>query len=86
MELKLEAEVHEVAVRANWKLSTLLRAKRFFNTPALVGMYKSQVFPTLEFPTPAVYHCEATTLNELDRVQKRFLWTADLISEKALKE
>ena len=82
--LKMEAEVHDVAVRANWKLSTLLRAKRFFNTDALVCMYKSQVLPTLEFPTPAVYHCSATTLDELDKVQKRFLRAVDLTAEDAL--
>ena len=82
--LKLDAEVHEVAARANWKLSTLLRAKRFFSTPALVGMYKSQVLPTVEFPTPAVYHCEATTLDQLDRVQKRFLRAVGLTAEEAL--
>merc|ERR1712078_192613 len=80
----MEAEVHEVATRANWKLSTLLRAKRYFDRDALVCLYKAQVLPTLEFPTPAVYHCTATTLDELDRVQKRFLRAVDLTAEEAL--
>ena len=71
---------------ANWKFSTLLRAKRFLNTLALVGMYKSEVLPTVEFPTPAVYHCEATTLDELDRVQRRFLRAVNLTAEQALEQ
>ena len=76
--------MHEVASRANWKLKTLLRAKRFFDTPTLVKLYKSQVLPTVEFPTPAVYHCEATTLDELDKVQARFLRATGLTAEVAL--
>ncbi len=47
-------------------------------------MYKSQVLPTVKFPTPAVYHCTLTTLNELDRVQNRFLQTVGLTTEEAL--
>ena len=82
--LKMEAEVHDVATRANWKLSTLLRARRFFDTKALVCLYKAQVLPTLEFPTPAVYHCTGTTLDELDKVQKRFLRAVGLTAEEAL--
>ena len=82
--LKMEAEVHDVATRANWKLSTLLRAKRYFDRDALMCLYKAQVLPTLEFPTPAVYHCTATTLDELDRVQKRFLRAVNFTPEEAL--
>ena len=84
--LNMKAEVHEVATRANWKLSTLLRGKRYFDTDSLVLLYKAQVLPTLEFSTPAIYHCEATTLDELDRVQKRFLRAAGLTAEEALQK
>ena len=49
-------------------------------------MYKSQELPTVEFPTPAVYHCEATTLDELDRVQRRFLRAVNLTAEQALEQ
>ena len=55
-----------------------------FDRDSLVSLYKAQVLPTLEFPTPAVYHCTATTLDELDRVQKRFLKTVGLTNEEAL--
>ena len=80
----MDAECHEVAARANWKLSTLLRARRFYNTPALVNFYKSQVLPTLEFPTAAIYHCTDTALSLLDRVQKRFLRAVGLTEKEAL--
>ena len=50
----------------------------------LVTQYKSQVLPTLEFCTPAVYHCTASALEELDNVQKRFLGEVGLSAEQAL--
>ena len=50
----------------------------------LVAQYKAQVLPTLEFSTPAVYHCTATALDDLDRVQQRFLREVGLSPEEAL--
>ena len=70
--LLMDAECEEVGARASWKLTTLLRARSFYDLPALVQLYKAHVLPTLEFPTPAVYHASTTTLERLDRVQKRF--------------
>ena len=42
------------------------------------------MLPTLEFCTPAVYHCTDTVLEPLDRVQQRFLRHAGLTEEEAL--
>ena len=46
--------------------------------------YKSHVLPTLEFCIPAVYHCTATVLDQVDRVQRRFLREVGLTEEQAL--
>ena len=57
---------------------------QFHDTKALVGQYKSHVLPTLEFCTPAVYHCTDTVLDQVDRVQQRFLREAGLTEKEAL--
>ena len=71
---------------ANWKLSTLLRTQRYYDTAALVRLYEAHVLPTLEFPTPAVYHASTTTLDKLDRVQRHFLREVGLTAAEALLE
>ena len=82
--LQMDLQCREVAQRASWKLRTLLRTLQFHDTKALVGQYKSHVLPTLEFCTPAVYHCTDTVLDQVDRVQKRFLREAELTEKEAL--
>ena len=69
----MDIECEEVAGRADNKLTSLLRLRRFYDLPSLVRLYKAQVLPMLEFPTPAIYHACNTVLAKLDKVQKRFL-------------
>ena len=57
---------------------------QFHDQPALVKQYKGQVLPTLEFGTPAVYHCTDSVLEQVDRVQRRFLRETGLTEEEAL--
>ena len=83
-QLLLDKQCREVAQRAGWKLRALLRTLPFHDTPAVVRQYKSQVLPTLEFCTPAVYHCTDTVLEQVDRVQRRFLREAGLTEAEAL--
>ena len=82
--LTMDKQCQEVARRAGWKLKTLLKTKRYYNTRELVGLYKCHVLPVLEFSTPAVYHAATTTLDLLDRVQRRFLREVGLTEEDAL--
>ena len=84
--LRMEMQCHEAGARASWKLRTLLKTRRFFNTKDLVAQYKTQVLPTLEFSTPVVCHCTVTALEDLDRVQRRFLREVGLSPEEALLE
>ena len=73
LQLKMEAECESVGSRANWKLTTLLRLRRFYSLADLVTLYRTHVLPVLEFPTPAIYHATNTALKLVDQVQKRFL-------------
>ena len=82
--LTMLAECQEVAVRAGWKLKTLLRTKRFFSLKDMVRLYKSHVLPILEFPTAAVFHAATSVLELLDKVQRRFLREVGLTEEQAL--
>ena len=82
--LTMAQACQEVAQRAGWKLRTLLRTKRYYDTSELVKLFKCHVLPVLEFPTPAVYHAATTLLDSLDRVQRRFLREVGLSEEEAL--
>ena len=84
LKLTMAEECEEVGRRADWKLTTLLRLRRFYDTASLVQLYKSHVLPILEFPTPAIYHATHTALSHLDRVQKRFLREVGFTAEDAL--
>ena len=41
---------------ASWKLTTILRARRFHDVPRLAQLYKSKVLSFVEHRTSAVYH------------------------------
>ena len=73
LKLTMVEECEDVGSRADWKLTTLLRLRRFYDVASLVQLYKAHVLPILEFPTPAIYHATNTVLSHLDRIQKRFL-------------
>ena len=77
-------ECQEVAVRAGWRLTTLLRTSKFFDTKDLVRLYKCHVLPVLEFPTAAIFHPSTSVLDLLDKVQRRFLREVVLSEEEAL--
>ena len=62
----------------------LLKTLRYYDLADVFAQYKAQVLPTLEFSTPAVYHCTAGVLEELDRVQQRFLHAVGVSPEEAL--
>ena len=83
LKLRMDIECEEVAGRADNKLTSLLRLRRFYDLSSLVKLYKAQVLPMLEFPTPAVYHACNTHLGKLDKVQSRFLREVGLTAENA---
>jgi hypothetical protein len=50
-----------------------MKAQRFFTTPEIYRMYKTQILSYLERSTPGLYHAAASVLDRVDRVQRRFL-------------
>ena len=63
-----------------------MKAKRFHGAIGMFQYFKSHVIPTLEFPTPAIYHATADNLNKLDRVQRSFLIDMGVSAEDALMD
>ena len=78
--LRMDLAVQHVVSQASWKLTTILRTRRFHGVSQLVQVYISFV----EYRTPAVYHAAKTTLAGIDAVQRRFLRECGLSDEEAL--
>ena len=76
--------IHEIAGQAHWKLSTILRTRRFHSTKEIILLYKAQVLSYIEASTAAVAHAPAFFLSQLDFVQQRLLQDLNLSPEVAL--
>ena len=85
-QLTMKAAVQELAREAGWRVRSILRCRRFFNTSELVRLYKAQVLSYIESRTPAIHHAARTTLDAIDRIQKRFLQSIGLTELEALTE
>ena len=70
--------------QASWKLTTILRTRRFHEVTRLVQVHKSKIPSFVEYRTPAVYHAASTILPGIDAVQRRFLRVCCLTEEDAL--
>ena len=66
-------------------MSALLKSRRYFTSPELMQLYKSQVLSYLESATPAIFHAAPSHLELVDRVQKRFLREIDISEHDALE-
>ena len=58
---------------AHWRLSSLLKTRRFFTDRDLVLHYKAHVLSYLEYRTPVFTHCSDSSLRALDVIQNRLL-------------
>ena len=82
--LRMHAAVHEVAVECAWKLTALLRSRRYHDVPRLMLLYKAQLLSYIEYRTPAIYHAACSVLEPVDGVQQRFLRETCVSDEDAL--
>ena len=80
----MDLAVRDVVSQASWKLTTILRTRRFHGVSQLVQVCKSKVLSFVEYRTPAVYHAAKTTLAGIDAVQRRFLRECGLSDKDAL--
>ena len=76
--------VRSIAVDAGWRLQSVLRPKRFFSTPELVRLYKALVLSFIESGLAGYFHAAASILENIDRVQVRFLKAVCLSDTEAL--
>ena len=83
-QLLMHAGARKVAVEAGWRLRAILRARRHFTTPELVRLYKSLVLSFIESGVSGYYHASCSTLECIDRVQRRFLREINLSETEAL--
>ena len=82
--LSMADAISQLVAEASWKLRTLLRTRRFYNTADLVSLYKAHLLSYLEYRTPAIYHATRDLLVRLDAVQSKFLSKAGLDEVEAL--
>ena len=82
--LLMHDAVHQCAVEASWRLTALLRTRRFYSFHELVSLYKSQVLSFIEFRTAGLAHAASSVLDELDSVHRRFLHQVGLDDRTAL--
>ena len=69
--LRMDLDARDVVSQASWKLTTILRTRRFHGVSQLEQVYKSKVLSFVEYRTPAVFHTARTTLAGIDAVQRR---------------
>ena len=82
--LRMDLCVRETVNQASWKLTTILRTRRFHEVARLVQVHKSKILSFVEYRTPAVCHAASTILAGIDAVQRRFLRVCCLTQEDAL--
>ena len=80
----MKTAVQELTREAGWKVRALLRCRRFYTISELVRLYKAQVLSYIEARTPAIHHAARSTLDQIDRVQRRFLRSVGVSKFKAL--
>jgi len=84
LQLTMQEAIGECAVEGHWRLSSLLRSRRYFSLKDLALHYKSHILTYIEYRTPAITHAASSHLDHLDSVQKRFLRNVGISSFEAL--
>ena len=82
--LYMQSVISGIASRAGAKVRMIFRVRRYYDLYQILRMYKSQVWSVIEWATPAIFHVAASTLDQIDRVQQRFLRFVDVTEEAAL--
>ena len=84
VQLTMAEAAYECSIEAHWRLSSLLRSRRFFIIRDVVLHYKSHVLSFVEYRTSAITHAADVHLHALDAVQRRFLRNLSLSPYDAL--
>ena len=84
--LIMETECESVAALSKWKLRTVMKTRRFHTDIEMFQLFKAHVLPSLEYPTPAIYHASASVLDKLDSIQRSFFRDMGISKEDALMD
>ena len=82
--LNMKRAANDLANAFRWKLTKLLRAKQYLDTPSAVIQFKSRILSYVEHRTAAIYHSDSTVLDPVDKQYDRFLSELGLIRKDAL--
>jgi len=64
---------HQLWIEVNWRMKTLLRTRKYYDTKMVVRLYKCHILSFLEGATPAIYHAAPSVLKPLDELQRTLL-------------
>ena len=64
--LYMHTAIESLVDKVNWKLRTVMRTSRFFNTAEIIHLYKARILSFIEYRTAAIYHGAATALARVD--------------------
>lgn len=81
--LKMHHAESDLVNGAGWRLRALLRAARFFTTRQMIILYKSQILSFIEAGSICFFHAPKTTMDPLERIQRRFLREIGILAETA---
>jgi exonuclease III len=84
--LTMGRAVSEVVIASSWRVTSLLRTRRYYHDGDLMMLYKQQILSLVEHRTPAIHHAMSAVLQPLDNVQIRFLKALDISEVDALVE
>ena len=84
--LKMLDAITKLHCAASWKLTRILRSRRYYETDEIIGTYKAKLLSYLEYRTPTIYHADASKLEKIDGIQKRLMNEVGLTEVDALLE
>ena len=65
--------IMSIVQNVGWKLITLFRVRRQYSLMQYINLYKTQIWSSIEWATPAVFHATRSLLDSVDRIQRKFL-------------
>ena len=71
--LSMQLTLNILKGKVDAKLRCLFRIRKFYSLKQYLTIYKTQIWSSLEWATPGIFHCTKTQLDVLDGVQRRFL-------------
>ena len=71
--LFMNEAVGAIVKSVGWKLITLFRVRSQYSITQYLNLYKTQIWSSVEWATPAILHATRTLLDNVDRIQRKFL-------------